>query len=246
MRIALNALRVLVGFLVVGLAAMLQLTIYVALLPWRGARIRSSIVFARLIGAPGLWLTGCRLRVEGREHLDSSRPAIYVVNHASLLDFFIAARLIPAGTVGIVKKQVVAYPFVGQVYLLSGHLRIDRDDRDAAVASMKHLAAMVRRWRLSPYMSPEGTRSRSGRLLSFKKGFVHLALQTGLPVVPLVVHGAHRVWRPDGLNLTGGEVRVQVLPAVDTSGWSADRTAEAAAQIRALYLAHLGPDQLPE
>ncbi len=245
MRQLLSAFRVVVGMSVVIVAALLQLCIYVVLLPSRVARIRSSIIFARLIGRPLLWLIGQKLEVTGAEHLDAGRPAIYVVNHASLGDFFIAASLIPYGTVGVVKKQVVAYPFVGQVYLLSGHLRIDRGQHAEAVQSMKDLASLVRRAGLSIYLSPEGTRSRDGRLKSFKKGWVHLAIQTGLPVVPIIVHDAHKAWRPDSLDLHGGRVRVEVLPAEDTSGWSPDDTDAAVEQIRAIYVSHLGPDQLP-
>jgi len=245
MGVLISSFRVVVGMTVVMIAALLQVVIYLLLLPSRVARIRSSIVFARVVGRPCLWLVGCRLELTGGRHLDPARPAIYVVNHASLLDFFIAAAIMPCGTVGVVKKQVVAYPFIGQVYLLSGHLRIDRGQHDAAVRSMKALATLVRRARLSIYLSPEGTRSRDGRLRAFKKGWVHLALQTGLPVVPIIVHHAHQVWRPDSLSLRGGRVRVEVLPAVDTSSWSADDTDAAVEQIHALYRGHLSADQLP-
>lgn len=245
MRMLLSAFRFVAGMSVLIFAALLQLAILLLLLPSRIARIRSSIIFARMVGRPLLWVIGYRMEVSGREHLDPKRPAIYVVNHASLGDFFIGASLIPYGTVGVVKKQIVSYPFVGQVYMLSGHPRIDRGQHAAAVQSMKDLAALVRGAGLSIYLSPEGTRSRTGRLLPFKKGWVHLAIQTGLPVVPIVVHDAHRAWRPDSLDLTGGRVRVEVLPAEDTSAWTADDTDAAVAQIRAIYLSHLGPDQLP-
>jgi 1-acyl-sn-glycerol-3-phosphate acyltransferase len=245
MRVLLSAFRVVAGMSVVIVAAILQLCIYVLLLPSRIARIRSSIIFARLVGKPLLWLIGYKLTVSGAEHLDPKRPAIYVVNHASLGDFFIATAIMPYGTVGVVKKQVVAYPFVGQVYMLSGHLRIDRGQHAEAVQSMKDLAALVRRAGLSIYLSPEGTRSRDGRLKSFKKGWVHLAIQTGLPIVPIIVHDAHKAWRPDSLDVHGGRVRVEVLPAEDTSSWSPDDTDAAVEQIHAIYRAHLGPDQLP-
>jgi len=240
------AIKLVVGLLIVLVAALLQTVLLLVLLPSRVARIRSCIVFARAVGVSSLWLVASRLTVSGREHLDSLRRAIYVVNHVSLLDFFIALRLLPYGTVGIVKRQIVHYPFIGQMMFLAGHLRIDREDRAEAVTSMRALAEFVRRGRLSIYMSPEGTRSRSGRLLPFKKGLAHLAIQTGLPIVPLIVHGAHKAWRPDSLSLLGGPIHVEVLPAVDTSSWSADRTGEAMEQLHALYVEHLSPDQRPE
>jgi 1-acyl-sn-glycerol-3-phosphate acyltransferase len=240
-----SVLKLLVGLAVLLAAALLQTAILLALLPFRVARIRSCIVFARLIGASSLALIGCRLNVTGREHLDRRRPAIYVVNHVSLLDFFIAARIMPYGTVGILKRQVVYYPILGQLVLLTGHLRIDRENREGAVASLKALADLVRRARLSIYLSPEGTRSRTGRLLPFKKGPAHLALQTGLPIVPIVVQGAHTAWKPDSLALRGGRIQVDVLPAIDTSAWTPETTSLRMRELHDLFAEHLPEDQRP-
>lgn len=240
-----SSLKLVLGLAILLLAALLQTAILLVLLPSRIARIRSCIVFARIMGVSTLGLIGCKLTVTGREHLDRHRPAIYVVNHVSLLDFFIAARLMPYGTVGILKRQVVLYPFLGQMVYLTGHLRIDRENREGAVASLKELADVVRRGKLSIYLSPEGTRSRSGRLLPFKKGPAHLALQTGLPIVPIVVHGAHKAWRPDSLALKGGHIHVQVLPAIDTSSWTPETTGQHMEELHALYVQHLPEDQRP-
>lgn len=179
------------GLSVLAVAAVMQTLILLVLLPSRLARVRSCIFFARVVGVSCLWITGCRMSVLGKEHLDPDRPALYVVNHTSIIDLFVGMALMPYGCVGIAKMEIVYYPFMGQVYLLSGHLRIDRSSRGAAVASMQSLGQLVRRGRLSILMSPEGTMSRDGRLLPFKKGFVHLAMQTVLPVVPIMIHGAH-------------------------------------------------------
>lgn len=237
--------RLTTGLAVVAGASVLQAVILLFLLPSRTARIRSSIVFERLTGHACLWLSGCKVELEGREHLDPSRPAIYVVNHTSIMDLFIALKYMPYGCVGVVKKQVIFYPFFGQLYLLTGHLRIDRGNHVGAVASMKSLAELVRKARLSIFISPEGTRSRDGRLLPFKRGMAHLALQTGLPIVPIVVVGAYGAWRSDSLAVRGGSIRVKVLPAVDTSAWTAERSAEATEEIHRIFRSHLPPDQLP-
>ena len=241
----LAALKLIFGLTLVGVGAALQTAILLLLLPSRVARIRSCIVFERLIGHSCTWLAGCRLSISGAEHLDPHRPAIYVVNHTSIIDLFIALKIMPPGSVGVVKQEVVRYPFFGQMYLLTGHLRIDRGRHAAAVEKMRALGELVRRAKLSIFISPEGTRSPDGRLLPFKKGMVHLALQTGLPVVPVVIQGAHRIWKKSGLAVRGGAVQVTVLPAVDTSDWSAERTDEAIEQIHALFRRQLPEDQQP-
>ncbi len=163
-------LKLTFGFVLVAIGAILQSIICLLVLPSRLWRIRSCIFVEKFVGHGGLWVCGCTLKVNGREHLDSKRPAIYLVNHTSMIDLFIIMQLMPLGSVGIVKKEVIYYPFFGQMYLLTGHLRLDRRNREVAVASMKSLAEIVDRGGLSIFIAPEGTRSRSGRLLPFKKG----------------------------------------------------------------------------
>jgi len=240
-----TAIRLSVGFTVVALAAVVQVVILLALLPSRIARIRSCIIFGRIVGYTCTWLSGCRLTISGQVHLDRSRPAIYVVNHTSILDLFIVLRLFPSDTVGIAKKEIVRYPFFGQMYLLSGHLRLDRGRQGAAIASLKELGNFVGAQGLSIAIAPEGTRARDGRLQPFKKGMVHLAVQTGLPIVPIIIRGAHRVWLADTLTLRSEPVSVDVLPAVETRHWTAEDTDGALDEIHAIYRDALPPDQLP-
>ncbi len=245
MKVLASILRLVTGLTVFAAAAILQTMILLVLLPSRVARIRSCMFFARTVGYSCTWLSGARLTLTGREHLDGRRPAIYVINHTSIIDLLLVMRIMPSSAVGVVKKEVVLYPFFGQMYLLTGHLRLDRGQHASAVASMRTLGDFVRRSRLSIVMSPEGTRARDGRLLPFKKGLVHLALQTGLPLVPIVIHGAHRIWRSDSLQVSGAAVKVEVLPAISTSHWTADRIDEALEEIHGVFRRHLPEDQRP-
>lgn len=238
-------MKISAGALVTLVVAVLQTLILLALLPSRTARIKSCIVFERLVGYSLLWLSGCRLTVTGAEHLDPKRPAIYAVNHTSLIDLFIVLRIMPSNGVGIVKKEVIYYPIFGQMYLLTGHLRIDRGKRESAVKAMRSLGVLVRKAKLSIMISPEGTRSRDGRLQPFKKGMIHLALQTGLPIVPIVVHGAHKSWVRNTMTIRGVKIRADVLPAIDSSAWSADDTDAALEQVRRVFCETLSPEQRP-
>ena len=83
------------------------------------------------------------------------------------------------------QKTIGIYSFFGQIYWLSGHLLIDRSNRESAIASIKEVTQIVHKNLLSLWIWPEGTRARDGRLTPFKKGFVHLALDTKLPIVPI-------------------------------------------------------------
>ena len=141
---------------------------------------------------------------------------------------------------GIAKQEITKIPVFGLAYKLSGHLLLDRANKERAIASMNALAEIVRKNRLSIWLWPEGTRSRNGELLPFKKGFVHLAIATGLPIVPIVTHNAPQVWPVASFRFSPGDVKVEVLDPIDTSNWSVDQIDSHVAEVRALYSNALG------
>lgn len=240
-----SLLRILAGFLWLLVSAPLHAAVLVLLMPSRLARIRSCNLWGWVNGRVLLWIGGARLQVQGREHLRADRPAIYVSNHTTIHDIFLGIHLGPLGVVGVAKKEVVYYPLFGQLYWLSGHLRIDRGDHGRAVAAMTALAELVRRHRLSIWMWPEGTRSRDGRLLPFRKGIWHLAVETGLPIVPVVVRGGHEAWGKGTLRLRPVTLEVDVLPALDTSDWAGRDKEACVAAVRQVFLDRLPADQQP-
>ena len=245
MEAVVSALRIAVGTTILAFASLIAGVILVILLPSRGARIRFCNQWGHVMGPIFLAIAGCPLTVRGREHLDPRRKAIYVTNHTSIADMFVTVALAPLDTVGVVRRGIEKYPFFGQVYLLSGHLILDRDDRSKAVAEMKALASDQKKYDLSIWIWPEGTRSASGRLLPFKKGPVHLALQTGLPIVPVVVTGAHKVWPKGTTTVHSVPIGVEVLPAIDTSTWTIDEVDSRTQEIHDLFVTRLPPEQQP-
>jgi 1-acyl-sn-glycerol-3-phosphate acyltransferase len=172
-------------------------------------------------------------------------PAIYVMNHSSLLDAFLGIWLCPVGGCGVFKKETVKIPFFGQLAWLSGHLLLDRFNKDKAVATLKHTAEFVKKNGVGIWIMPEGTRSKDGRLLPFKKGFVHLAVATGFPVVPIVIHGAHKNWEKGTFAFNPMELKVEVLDPIDTSSWKEETAAQHAEQVRAVFISRLPEDMHP-
>ncbi|MCB9679213.1 MAG: 1-acyl-sn-glycerol-3-phosphate acyltransferase [Alphaproteobacteria bacterium] len=233
------------GFVMFGFLTTLCMLVLIPLLPWRIARIKTCNYYGKLTGRLMMWVSGCDMTIVGEENLDASRPAIYVSNHTSLVDAFLAMFLSPVGTVGVVKKQILYYPFFGQMYYLSGHLRIDRGKSEAARQSLADLGDFVKSNHLSIYLWPEGTRSRSGQLLPFKKGIYHLAKQTGLPLVPVVVEGAQKAWVKGSMQVARVPIRITVLPAIDTSGWTDDRIDEHLESVWNQFRETLPEDQQP-
>jgi 1-acyl-sn-glycerol-3-phosphate acyltransferase len=237
--------RLSVGVVYMAIATLVHALILLALFWSRNLRIRSCNYWGFVTGRFCMWISGSTLTVVGAEHLDGSRPAIYISNHTSALDIFMGIWQAPVGSVGVAKKEVVYYPFFGQLYWLSGHLRLDRGNHERAMASMRELADIVRAFGLSIWMWPEGTRSRDGRLLPFKKGMVHTAIETGLPVVPVVVSGAHKAWEKGTSRIRGVPITMTVLPAISTAGWRDRPAQEVVDELEALFCAHLPADQHP-
>jgi lysophosphatidate acyltransferase len=110
---------------------------------------------------------------------------------------------------------------------------------------MRKIGDLARAHGHSIMIWPEGTRSRDGRMLPFKKGIVHLAVATGLPIVPIAIAGAHRSWEAKSMRLARVPIDITVLPAVDTSSWTIEDADALAASLQQPFLAALPADQLP-
>ena len=231
------------GCLFLTLAFAVTVVGLIVLLPSRHARIKFCNHFGTVFGSFNVWLSGSSLTCSGTEHLDRNKPAVYIVNHASVMDLFITMWKTPTGTCSVGKKQVIYYPLFGILYLLSGHLIIDRGNNKKAVASMKKMSFLVKKYGLSAIIFAEGTRSKNGRLGKFKKGFVHMAIQTGLPVVPIILTGTHRAWQARSTTIGKTDMGMHVLPPVDTSAWTKERSNEIVAEMEDLYNENLPVDQ---
>ena len=140
-------------------------------------------------------------------------------------------------------REILRIPFIGIGYILSGHLLIDRENRNSAIKSMDAIARLVESHRISIWILPEGTRSRQGQLKPFKKGFAHLALATRLPIVPVVVHQGHRFWS-GGLTVRRGRICIDILPPIRTDDWTEERLAEHIAEVEQAFRTSLAQDQL--
>jgi lysophosphatidate acyltransferase len=219
------------------------------LLLWsRRYRIYSGNLYGKIIGRTVMFFTGITALFSNRDRISGGSPAIFVCNHSATIDMWVSMWACPYGGCGTAKREIVKIPIFGLAYLLSGHLLIDRSNRERAIASMAKVTELVQKHGLSLWVWPEGTRSRSGRLLPFKKGFAHLAIATGLPIVPLVFHNADQLWPGGSLRPASGQLQIEVLPDIDTSAWTTEGVDEHCKEIHGVFQAALGERQkaLPE
>lgn len=145
------------------------------------------------IGWAGVRLVGVKVEVAGAEKLDWRRTYIFMCNHVSNLDPPIVIPVMPRRTSILVKKELFRIPILGWAMRLVNLVPVDRQNREAAIGSLR-AASEVLRSGVSMTVWPEGSRSRDGRLLPFKKGPFHLAMESGVPIVPITLLGTHEIW----------------------------------------------------
>lgn len=241
-----SVIRFLLGFLIVAVGSTLLILVTLLLLPFRIARIYACNFYGKVIGRTITAVAGVKPNVTNHEGIAANKPAIYVSNHTSALDAFVGIWLCPYGACGVFKKEIVRVPFFGWLAYLSGHLLIDRFNKDRAVELLRDTAVFVKKHRLGIWILPEGTRSKDGRLLPFKKGFVHLAIASGFNVVPVILHGAYKNWEKGTFfRFVPMTLDVEVLPPIDTSKWTEETAGEHAQQVHDLFAAKLRDDQKP-
>ncbi|MEW5740195.1 MAG: lysophospholipid acyltransferase family protein [Myxococcota bacterium] len=246
MRTLNSAIRLIFGFLWMAFASTVFMVLATLLMPFRVTRVKLCNWYGHIAGRSITWFAGVTPKVKHHERLQGSNPAIFVMNHTSTLDAFLGIWLCPIGACGVFKKEIVRVPFFGQLAWLSGHLLLDRFNKDKAVETLKDAADFVKKNRLGIWIMPEGTRSKDGRLLPFKKGFVHLAIATGFPVVPVIIHGAHKNWvKGTFFSFTPMDLDIEVLEPIDTSTWKEETAGAHADAVRAIFAERLPADMQP-
>jgi 1-acyl-sn-glycerol-3-phosphate acyltransferase len=172
------------------------------------------------------------VRVSGLEHVPAG-AAVYAANHASALDIFVVFGYLPVDFRIVYKRSLSLLPLVGWAIWLSGHVPIDRRN---SVRARRSIAAAARRIRggTSVVMFPEGTRSRDGAVHHFKRGSFALAIDTGVPVVPVSLIGVKAVV-PHGLtSVRPGTVGVALHPPVPTAARPPDAAEALAEEVRGI------------
>jgi putative phosphoserine phosphatase / 1-acylglycerol-3-phosphate O-acyltransferase len=181
-----------------------------------------------------LKLAGVRLNVLGEEHLWSSRPAVFLVNHQSSLDPIVAGALIRREVTAAGKKEARHDP---RSMLFAQALDVVFIDRANPPLARQQLGTVVDRVRsgTSLLIAPEGTRTPTPTLAPFKKGAFHIAMQAGVPLVPIVLRNTGQLSRHGAKLIQPGTVDVCVLEPIPTGDWALDDLAERVAGVRNRY-----------
>jgi 1-acyl-sn-glycerol-3-phosphate acyltransferase len=191
----------------------------------------------------GLRIAGIHVRVEGAENIPAG-VCIFASNHASNMDPIALTPNIPRRVALLAKKEVFSIPVLSKAIRLAKLVPVDRSDSEAAAESVD-LAIKYLKEGLSFCVYPEGTRSRDGRLLPFKRGTFVMALRAGVPVVPVSLAGTQNLMRKGDWRIYPGEVTVRFGPAVSTAGYTVEQRDELRRAVQDLVAAGLPADQKP-
>jgi 1-acyl-sn-glycerol-3-phosphate acyltransferase len=173
--------------------------------------------------------TGVRVSVKGLEHLEPGRSYVFAANHQSIYDIPIVFTSIPFQLRIVAKESLGRIPFMGWHLHRAGHLLVDRRNPGPdIVQKMRRLVGESS----SLIVFPEGTRSRDGAVGRFKKGSFLVAMDAGLPVVPVSITNSRNVMRKGELMVCPGEVEVTIHPPVPTAGVSKDDVLAFAERVR--------------
>lgn len=186
----------------------------------------------------GLALAGIRIEARGEQHLWSHRPAVFIFNHQSALDVLVMIKLLRRDLTAVAKKELASVPILGQFFRLADVAFVERGNTEQAKAALEPAVQKLRDG-VSLAMSPEGTRTVTPRLGRFKKGAFHLAMQAGVPIVPVVIRNAGEIMWKGARTFRSGTVQVVVHEPIPTDGWTVERLDGPdgeVAKVRQLYL----------
>jgi 1-acyl-sn-glycerol-3-phosphate acyltransferase len=162
----------------------------------------------------GPWLAGVRVETIGFDGFDHSRSYIFMTNHASNLDPPIQIPLIPRRTSVMVKKELFEYPILGRAMRIGSLVPVDRGNREAGIEAVRAAKAVIDQG-INMTIYIEGKRSFDGKLLPFKKGPFYLAMECGVPIIPMTIVGTHEAMPKARFAIKPGRVKVIFHPMIE-------------------------------
>ncbi len=179
-----------------------------------------------------LSMAGIRYRVTGREHIPAGRAVVFCSNHESNVDPPVLFQALHRRLHVLFKAELTKLPILGRVMLAGGFVPVERDRREASMASIDRAAASIRAGN-SFLIFPEGTRSRSSELLPFKKGGFIMAIKAQAPIVPVAISGGRDAMRKGSWFVRPVLCRIRIGEPVETAGMSVDDRDEVIEVVRA-------------
>jgi len=178
-----------------------------------------------------LFICDTKVKVIGEENLLRGKPQIFMANHQSDFDILISLAFIPVQFRWIAKKELFTIPVFGAAMRSAGYIEIDRSNHEKAMQSIDEAALRIRRGK-SIMTFPEGTRSRDGEIKAFKQGAFHLAIKSGVPIVPVSIIGSDRIMPKRSLRIKPGQIKLIIGKPIEVINFDIEKRRELIQKVR--------------
>ncbi len=177
-----------------------------------------GVLWARLNGI----LTPIRVKVRGQANTNKNQSYVIIANHQSAYDIFVLYGWLGIDFKWVMKKELKKMPGIGFGSQAVGHIFIDRTSTKSAIETIRIAKSRIRGG-TSVVFFPEGTRSRTDKLLPFKKGAYRFAFDLDLPILPVTIRGTREIFPPGTLDLIPGKAEIIIHSPVDIHEYGPDR-----------------------
>lgn len=174
--------------------------------PYKVGRIWAKCILAA---------SNIKVTVKGLSNLNRAGSFIYMPNHVSNFDIPVLQAYLPVQFRWIAKAELFKIPIFGYAMKRAGYISIDRFDRKAAIQSLNNAAEIIRNG-TSVIIFPEGTRSQNQNIQSFKKGGFVLAVDSGVPIIPVIIHGTWSIMQKKQILVKPGNVVLEIKKPINT------------------------------
>src|SRR3954468_13150222 len=189
----------------------------------------------------GLWLSGIQVIVRHGEHIQTGRAAVYAVNHSSHVEppilYLALSGLFPRLRI-LYKAELRKLPILVRAFDLAGFVPLERGNREQSLPAIERAAGALREGN-SFVIFPEGTRSRTGDLLPFKKGGFIMAIKGQAPIVPVAITGTRDAMKKGSLIIRPVTVTVSFGAPIATEGRTLEDRDELIGKVRGAVAALL-------
>lgn len=190
---------------------------------------------ANIWGRMLLAICNTKVQVIGSENILRSKPQVFMANHQSDFDILITLAYVPGQFRWIAKKELFSIPIFGRAMKGAGYIEIDRQNHEKALRSLDLAALRIREGK-SVMTFPEGTRSRDGEIKPFKQGTFYLAIQSGVPIVPISIIGSGDIMPKRSLKVKPGKIKLVIDKPISVTGYTLESRQELINRVRQVII----------
>ena len=190
-------------------------------------------IIARIWARGILFVSRIKVTVDGLANIDPSRSYVYMSNHQSNFDIPVLLACLPVQFRWLAKAELFKIPIFGRAMRGAGYVKIDRFNQESAFESINEAAGKMKDG-VSVMIFPEGTRSRDGSIRPFKKGGFVMAVDAGVPIVPIILQGTWSIMDKSSLRINTGEVSLNIKAPIATIDYTRDSKDDLMESVRAV------------